>query len=523
MSSEYDIIEKSVKDFVASRKGARFEGRELLDYVSSAAVDIPKAKGKGSKKPSGRELGETALDILNTLESRVLTDTSTGLFQSADGFFKGASFRATPSKEEIAEGILLPYPRLAFFCNPELCGADDMIISPSDAPSIKAIASIEHAMGFEVLTEAHILIGRNALADYLVAESHSNMAAIKGERNAPAKMKLSVFSMKDYYQAVGFNEGDSLVFEVLDWSKGIYSFRHESVRATEERRRSWMHALERCLAKTWKDFGDYFEIADQIAIALFVDACSGGDLARRPDVGLDEAHRLFREIALVQNGGEWALVPSEELAAEAAKDDLDDIPGLVKDLSPEDFSVTKGSVKVEDMLKEIGFPYPMPIFQAMLTDEIVNGCDSYEEFHSRHIAGLSLTYVDDAQEAAFLNFVEDLWEDSKEHYNPANDQDKAPLRTRVLELAKSCAETLTAIVSKTESAEERERILDVYKRYHEGVASLQRDILETLALINADSPLPEGDEYDDLELRLGDMEDLWDSLLEGLDSIARRD
>ncbi len=520
MSSEYDSIEKAVKDFVAAQSGARFKGSELLDYVSSKAVPSPKAKSKkGAKKPTGRELGEMALDILNSMESRVLADPATGSFQSAEGFFKGALFRATPSKEELEEGILLPYPRLAFFCNPELCGAEDISISPSDAPGMKTIAAVDHAMAFEALAETHILVGRNALADYLVAEDHSNLAAVRGEKGAASRLKLAVFDMKDYYQAVGFHEGESLVFEVLDWTAGRYSFRRESVRAAEERRRSWISALERCLAKTWKDFGDYLEIADQVATALFIDACEGGKLCNSPDVGLDEAHKLFREVALVQNGGEWALVPSEELSAEAAKDDMDS-PDVVKELSPEDFSVSKGKSSLDELLKEIKFPYPMPIFQAMIFDEISNGCESFEEFNSRYIAGLELTPVDDAQEAAFLNFAEELWEDSMERYSASADQAKAPLRTRVLELAKSCAETLSSIVARTSSSE-KDRILEIYRSHHESVASLQRDILETLALLNSDSPLPEeGDDYENLELRLGDMEDLWDSILRGLEPIA---
>jgi hypothetical protein len=518
MSVNYDGVEAAVKSFVESQNGASFEGRELLDFV---IANLPKGRKPSKKAPQGREIGEMALEILKSLEDGILCDPASGRFQTAEGFFKGALFRATPSREELAEGILLPYPRLAFFCNPELCGADEIAITPSDIPGAAPIGSKTHAMAFDALSESHILVGRSALVDYLVAESHANFAPLKAHEAPKTKMNLSVFDMRDYYGKSGFQEGDSLIFEVLDWRLGRYSFRREPIRSSEADRREWMHSLERSLARTWKDFGDYLEIADQVAAALFSDACSGGVLAKSPHVGLDEAHRLFKEIALVQEGGEWALVPSEELASEMGADELP--PDAVKELSPSDFSVSKGKLTEEDVLKEIKFPYPLPILQAMIFDELSNGCESFEEFHSRNIAGLSLEFADDAQEAAFLNFIEDLWEDSQERFNPAGDEAKSPLRVRILELAKDCAGILAAIVARA-ATPERDAVLEAYKLHHGGVASLQKDIIETLALLNSDSPLPdEGGEYDDLELRVGDMEDLWDSLLEVLEPIAGRD
>jgi len=39
-------------------------------------------------------------------------------------------------------------------------------------------------------------------------------------------------------------------------------------------------------------------------------------------------------------------------------------------------------------------------------------------------------------------------------------------------------------------------------------------ILNTLGLLNADRALPEGEEYEQLELRVGDIEDAWDELEE---------
>ena len=44
--------------------------------------------------------------------------------------------------------------------------------------------------------------------------------------------------------------------------------------------------------------------------------------------------------------------------------------------------------------------------------------------------------------------------------------------------------------------------------------SFHAQILNTLGLLNADSELPEGEEYDMLELRVGDIEDAWENFVE---------
>jgi hypothetical protein len=251
----------------------------------------------------------------------------------------------------------------------------------------------------EELQDSHVLLGRDALVDYLVAEDQANFEALRSSSGTKAMMRLSVFDMDAYYKASGFQEGDSLIFEVLDYATGAFAFRRESGRASEAAREAWLRAFELAIAATWRDYGEYLEVYEQVGAAFFSDACSGGFLAKRPDLGLDEATRLFKDVALVQNAGEWNLVPSEELSEEAARDYFGK-DELAKGLSPDDLAISKGSSDLEDMLKEVGFPYPMPIFQAIVTDEIANGCESFGDFHARHLAGLKLKFADDAQEAA---------------------------------------------------------------------------------------------------------------------------
>ena len=84
---------------------------------------------------------------------------------------------------------------------------------------------------------------------------------------------------------------------------------------------------------------------------------------------------------------------------------------------------------------------------------------------------------------------------------------KTPLRTRLLELNVRRLELARTLVERYEKSKIPKKIVDQMKDFH-------ARILNTLGLLNADRALPEGEEYEQLELRVGDLEDAWDALEE---------
>ena len=90
---------------------------------------------------------------------------------------------------------------------------------------------------------------------------------------------------------------------------------------------------------------------------------------------------------------------------------------------------------------------------------------------------------------------------------------KMPLRAHLLEMTEQRLDLLSrfSVCAEGETAEKR----DVLSRETAGaVQSVRHQITETLALLNNASELPEGEEYEQLELRVGDIAELWDALLE---------
>ncbi len=187
---------------------------------------------------------------------------------------------------------------------------------------------------------------------------------------------------------------------------------------------------------------------------------------------------------------------------------------IIHGLTPDQFSASSGNLdSLESILADTHAPVNSVESFAFIQDAIANGESGFDAFYQRFIALTGIRFADDAQETAFLNFLDEAWEESLEFYNPVADMAKMPLRAHLLEMTEQRLDLLSrfSVCAEGETAEKR----DVLSRETAGaVQSVRHQITETLALLNNASELPEGEEYEQLELRVGDIAELWDALLE---------
>ena len=177
------------------------------------------------------------------------------------------------------------------------------------------------------------------------------------------------------------------------------------------------------------------------------------------------------------------------------------------DMSPNDFSASRGTMEsIDAILHEIHAPVSETEVQAYMLDSIANGAESFAEFERIHEDLIRFVFTDEAQEAAYLNLLEELWELTADHYSHNLDSLKAPLRQRLLELTDRRIELSAVILEHGGSSKPPEELKD-------GMIHLHRSILETLSLLNRDAVLEE-DEISDLELRVGDIENDFELLSE---------
>ena len=448
-------------------------------------------------------------------------------------FFKGAQFKVRPSALEIREGLLFYGARFAPFCSEDIF-ADEYNIT--DAGSELKYQPLVCPVHFGQVAKLFQMLGRSTMIDCIVADDADNYQVLQESASADqAQVKLTAFNFGAFFRKHHFTEGDAVIVTVRNWSTG--SFTVEYVPAADlppqEELSGWITDFEEGLIQAYEDYGEYLEIPDQIAHAYLCAFEQGHDLRRRPALSLEEYPALMRDITIRRDGPEWTLVPVDEPSVSGGYDDYEpedehehehdhdhecscghdhdhehDHGHEHKPLAAEDFSASSGRIDTLDhMLEDLSAPLDYTEIYAMIQDDLANGQESAEEFVRKLIDFMGVQFADDAQEAAFYNFVEECWEDASERFDPVIEQTKTPLRTRLLELNSRRLELARTLVDRYKDSKIPKKLVEQMKDFH-------GRILNTLGLLNADRSLPEGEEYEQLELRVGDIEDAWDEFEE---------
>lgn len=530
-------IEETVENLLNTRfaESISFPEQELADAAKTAL------NAAGSKDDAHRVEKETEL-ILRAHDDLFVSD---GKVYPKNVFFRGMEFRVVPSAAELEKAVLFPGAAFIPFVSGELF-TDDFELTDEDGEQLPAVSV---SARFSEIAPAFMMLGHSGIIDHLSAESEENRMALKGASSLDTvPVRVTAFDLSAFYRKHEFNEGDALVVTVKDWSNGEFSVRLQRGKEipSEDRKKEFVHDFEQALTRVCETERDYMEISQQIAEAYLFAFEDGHDLRHRPELSLEEYRKRMNEIGIRRDGADWLLVPVDELDtpgqfeqsllkiraehdAKIGEDghhcscghdhghDHDHEHGhnepettLDPDISPDKFSASAGTMEsIDAILAELNAPVNSVELASMIYDAMANGEEQFEGFRARTMDFLDLKFADDAQECAFINFLEDNWEISKDYFNPHEDAFRAPLRTRLLDLTNDRIETSLQLL-------ERYKKTGVPKETAEKLASIHRDIVETLSLLNSDVNLGEEEAYEDLELRVGDIEDAWDSFTESL-------
>ncbi len=516
--------EQLLETFTASHDGApSFSVKDAVDFVAAAL----KPGNAEEKKRLERDV-ELILEGRTDLFYRSGSDTC----YNRAAFFKGTCFKIVPAKLEIKEGILFYGARFAPFCSDEVFPDEYLLRARGAKTRFQPVAC---PVQFGQVARIFQMLGRSAIIDCIVAESDDNYKALK-QASSPEKacISLTAFNLEPFFRKHSFSEGDALIATVEDWKCGQFSLEYvpkASLPGASERE-AFLTNFEEGIIQSYEEYGAYLELADQIAHAYLCAFLAGKDLRKRPVLSLDEYPALMRDVAIHRDGPDWTLAPVDETAAsEVFEEEEEDFhihectcghdhghghepesgtepdgsgPKEKNPLRAEDLSASAGKIgSLDALLEDVNAPLDYTEIYAMILDDLVNGQESSEVFVSKLIDFMGVKFADDAQEAVFWNFIEDCWENAAGRFNPVTEEPKTPLRTRLLELNLKRIERSRVLLEEYSSAEIPKEIVRRMKHFH-------AQLLNTLGLLNADSALPEGSEYDLLELRVGDIEDAWD-------------
>ncbi|MBO4305456.1 MAG: hypothetical protein J6A21_12805 [Lentisphaeria bacterium] len=474
-----------------------------------------------------------------------------GYAVSRKSFFAGASFKILPSADEIEKGFLLCGARFVPFA-PAGLFEGEYTLSSADEPAKKV--RTKHVSGpFARFCRPYLLLGKSETIDTLAAESPENYEELRNVKSLDkANVSLTVYDMASFYKKHSFKTGDGILVKIADWEEGKYVLEYCPAKDLpgEEAKEKFLASFEEAVAKVYHVFGEYQLLCDQIAYAYFFASEGDFDLRKNPALSLDEYPSRMRDIAVNRDEAEWYLMPMESedftyadteesfheeesascscghdhhhhdhhecctgmeesvktlLTPEEKAEVFAHEEGVPDRRIPRHFSLSRGRMdSLEGILDDIQSPVPSMEIYGMMLDFLSNGGEQYEAFLSLLREEMETSFVDEAQETAFVNFLEEVWEDARERFDPVHETTKMGLRSRLLSLTSAHRSHSRKLLHKYQGKVPPETIRKMQ--------SIHGKLMETLGVVDADCSLPEGEDLERLELRIGDLEDEWEAL-----------
>ncbi len=335
-------------------------------------------------------------------------------------FFDKAEFCISPTQDEIDKGILFPGHRFHPFLDQDILPFD-VVLKPENLETEFKMKTVKD-FSIEDLQLYHCLLGIQLMLSYFILNDKSNDKAFDPKKGTDVKLKMKVFDLKSFYKEHSFKLGDALLVSVEDCDEGIFRF---SVLPGSEKQshfadiQNWVSKMENALMNVFDKFGPGIDIPYQLEQALINDQ----SLMENVFISYGEFLKITQKISIKPFG-----MKSNVLWR------IDDNPIDSVELSPE-FAISRGSVEsLEKILREIGVSLNPHEIEAFMRDELYNGRKSLEAVSERCFTGRELVFSDEAQQVAFENFMDELWEEVTEDYNRFTDEVNGKLRSKALAL-----------------------------------------------------------------------------------------
>ena len=422
-------------------------------------------------------------------------------------FFTGRTFAVTPDAWEIEQGMLIPGHRFAAFISPEVFLSE---ITLRYHGVVLPVRELRAPLG--QIFHYHHLLGSDGVFDFLAAESLEN-AWLRRQVRATEPVTLTVFDLSPLPK---LEAGDALLATVVDYERGILDIEVESGAGRSARsRKAWIAAFDRALERVCRDFGDYPDLSEQLALGLWY----GGDELEEPAASFDEFIIESERIEIRADGDHAVLSIREDDAGIFPDDDHDhdhdhDHEHDHEADGSELLRLSRGETADQAvMLREIGSSLTPVELDSMILDLCHQKVFDFNTFESRAFGRGEPTFADEAQQVVFQNFLEERFEELTENYNAFDDEPKAPLRAAILEMVDDRLELLDFLASR--ESELPEAAKSVLRRIAE--TSLRCEAL--LKMLNDPAFTPDTAELARLSETIGGYGDTMDELTDHLHNI----
>lgn len=377
---------------------------------SVSVADICKFLGKDD---SDVELKKRLIHFL--LGDETLYSIDDVHFLKRCDFFNGRKFIIVPTEREISENILYIGHRFQTFMNPE--------VFPSEITlkyGRRNIAKILRKESLQELFLYHMLMGAEQISDFFIGEDENN-ANWKTKGGYAAEIRLNVLDMKEFYAAESMQKNDALLLTVKNYDKGFFQVSKLAAADRNEQEISkWCHDFEDAINEVFDKYETYLDLPEQLKMAYFI---GENKFFGKKSASLDEFICNAEGVEIVFDSDHTVLVPRN--------DENDSFSAGI----PEGISVSAGeSSSLGAILKSIGSSLTETEIDSYILESCFDRDKDFTSFLNKVFDFDKLNFADEAQKTVFLNFVEDRFENFSGKYNRFNDEEKAPLRSRILEL-----------------------------------------------------------------------------------------
>lgn len=335
-------------------------------------------------------------------------------------YFCRIPFAVTPEKWEIEEGVLFPGSRLTPFLTEDIFPSDAELLY-DDEPLPKK----EITLPFSEALHYNMLVGHEQILDYLEADSDAN-STLRQHLAPTTLVTLTVFDCRELFRELEFKEGDSLILQLTDPDNGEFEINYRPrEERSEEAKEKWIGNYEKAMIKVVEKFRDYLELPHQIGWAFYL----GAEELAGAGASVEEFVRECDSIEMRTDGDHSVF------AMAGTNDEYSSNDSGNEEELPDGLAISAGETSdFGVMLKQVGSPLTPEEIDGFILDNCAARDMTFDRFFARAFPHGELDYADEAQEAVFLNFLEERFEELSGNYNRLMDESKAPLRSTIMEL-----------------------------------------------------------------------------------------
>ena len=331
-------------------------------------------------------------------------------------YFRGGQILICPREEEITEGTLLPGHRMVPFYF-EIIRPNELRIDlgPGKQAERRSVMWPLTALGIY-----YTLFGEHNFFELLAGESSENMEILRSASGADdALVRVSVFDFAEFYDEHNFVPGDYIRLRMDDYERGVFTASYLSKEAAEALDvEEWTRKLDNGFSRSFDKLEFPLEPTEQIAHAYF---SAGRSVVTDPALHLGGFLALSDTVGFFPYAG---MVYLWEKGASA--ETLDPLAGAK-------IPGTGTTASLDAILEDCGFAMDGDeitsyMLNSLFLDEDRDAC------YDRIFEGRTAPFVSAAQEEAFFDFTDVMWERLEETYDKKEDDASGPARSRLIDI-----------------------------------------------------------------------------------------